>query len=175
MEATTRRGLGPLFWAAEFRVRLRSHFEHWALRLGLPILTLTHARADDQVSYRHESYQEDNNRIRVETETALIKAILAPWLDVKVTAVYDAISGATPTGAPAPDSFTLHPTGTSLSIPGTAITTFKKSTSRDAMSGGSSSTSGSAQRPSATDVPTGQMMDKRTAVDLTTGLTFGPH
>src|SRR5690242_4802487 len=151
MEAKTRSGRRWSDWAAEMRVGLRSRIEHWALRLGLPILTLAHARgADDQISYRHESYQEDNNRIRVETETALIQAILAPWLDVKVAAVYDAISGATPTGAPAPDSFTLHPTGTSLSIPGTAITTFKKSTS-DAMSGASSSTSGSAQRPSATD------------------------
>ena len=138
------------------------------------MLTLAQVRAEDQISYRHESYQEDNHRIRVETETALIQAILAPWLDVKVTAVYDAISGATPTGAPPPDSFTLHPTGTTLSIPGTAITTFKKSTSTDAVSGASSATS-SSQKISTTDVPTGIMMDKRTAVDLAVGLTFGPH
>src|SRR2546421_6097388 len=134
--------------------RLRSQIKRWSLRLGLPMLTLTQARSEDVVSYRHESYQEDDHRIRVETETAVIQAILAPWLDVKVSAVYDAIAGATPTGAPAPNGFTLHPTGTTLSIPGTAITSFKKSTSTDAVSGASSSTSGSSKTVSSTDVPT---------------------
>jgi hypothetical protein len=157
----------------KIRERFLAQMKRWGMRLGVPVLSLAQARGEDQVSYRHESYQEDNNRVRVETETALIKAVLAPWLDIKVTSVYDAISGATPSGAPAPNSFTLHPTGTTLSIPGTAITTFKKSTSLDAVSGASSSSS--SRNVSTTAVPTGIMMDKRTAVDLSAGMTFGPH
>src|SRR6266536_298609 len=141
MAKPTRKGRPGADKEQGIRERLHSQMNRWGLRVGLPILTLAQARAQDQISYRHESYQEDNNRIRVETESALIQAILAPWLDVKVTAVYDAISGATPTGAPAPNSFTLHPSGTTLSIPGTAITTFKKSTNVDAVSGASSSSS----------------------------------
>jgi hypothetical protein len=137
------------------------------------MLTLAQLRAEDQAGYRHESYQEDNGRIGVETESFLVQKILTPWLDLKATATYDAISGATPTGAPAADSFTLHPTGTALSIPGTTITSFKKAGQADAVSGASPSSS--AQQTPISSVPLASMKDIRRAFDVSAGLTYGPH
>ena len=46
--------------AQGIRAGLRSQLKRWGLRLGLPMLTLTQARSEDVVSYRHESYQEDD-------------------------------------------------------------------------------------------------------------------
>src|SRR5947207_11918521 len=58
------------------------------------------ARGEDQVDYRFEDYLEEDGRIGVQTQSWLFEKELAPWLSLKGTAVYDAISGATPTGAP---------------------------------------------------------------------------
>ena len=155
------------------RLRLRHQFTRWGAGVGLPMLTLAQLRAEDQVGYRHEFYQEDNGRIQLETESLLVQKILTPWLDLKVSATYDAISGATPTGVPAADSFTLHPTGTTFSIPGTAITTFHKAGSVDAVSGASPSSS--AQPIPSSSVPVANVKDIRRAFDVSAGLTYGPH
>jgi hypothetical protein len=59
-------------------------------------------RAEDHADYRFEDYLEDAGRIGVQTHSWLFEKELASWLSIKGSAVYDAISGATPTGAPPP-------------------------------------------------------------------------
>jgi hypothetical protein len=137
------------------------------------MLTLVQLRAEDQAGYRYEFYQEDNNRIQVGTDTVLVQKILAPWLDLKVTGTHDAISGATPVGMPPADSYTLHPTGTSLSIPGTSITSFQRTAGVNGISGASPSSSPTPT--SISSVPVGTIKDTRWAFDVSPSLIFGPH
>jgi hypothetical protein len=63
-------------------------------------MRLNRASAEDHVDYRFESYQEDNGRIGVDTQSFLFQKKVFSWLTLQGDAVYDAISGATPTGAP---------------------------------------------------------------------------
>src|SRR5579864_2073502 len=70
------------------------------LAVALYLLQLNRAFAQDQFDYRYESYQEDNGRIGVDTHSWLFEKRVTPWLALQGEAVYDAISGATPTGAP---------------------------------------------------------------------------
>lgn len=74
----------------------------WFRRLCaiLPLAPLGHAIAEDHVDYRYENYQEDAGRIGVETQSVLFETKITSWLTLHGDAVYDAISGATPTGAP---------------------------------------------------------------------------
>ena len=68
------------------------------------------ARAeDDQVDYRHEYYQEDDSRMRINTDSVFANADINQHFGLTGTYVEDAISGATPTGAP-PFSQWLYPT-----------------------------------------------------------------
>ena len=57
-------------------------------------------RCEDVVAYRYESYREDAGRVQVDTQTAYFETTLDPRVAVKGQFVYDAISGATPTGGP---------------------------------------------------------------------------
>lgn len=52
------------------------------------------------MAYRYSDYQEDGGRVRVHTQTTHFEATLNPRLALKGDMVYDAISGATPTGRP---------------------------------------------------------------------------
>jgi hypothetical protein len=54
----------------------------------------------DDVSYRHEFYREDDHRMKVDTDSASFDIGLGPHVRLTGEYVYDAISGATPTGAP---------------------------------------------------------------------------
>jgi hypothetical protein len=84
--------------------KTRRHFRRQAatltLAVSLQLLQITRVRAENEVGYRYESYKEDAGRISIETHAALFSVKPAPWLDLKGQVVYDAISGATPTGAP---------------------------------------------------------------------------
>jgi hypothetical protein len=73
-----------------------------ACLLALLLRCVQPARAEDTVAYRYEDYQEEAGRVRVHTQTAYFETDLNPRVAVKGEFVYDAISGATPTGAPAP-------------------------------------------------------------------------
>ncbi len=83
-----------------------------ALAVALPLLSLNRAHGENQVDYRFENYQEDDNRIHVTTHSALFDVTLNPHITVKGEAVLDAISGATPTGAPPPSDATYTPDST---------------------------------------------------------------
>ena len=71
-----------------------------ALGLATALQLNTTSRAADHFDYRYEKYQEDDGRITIDTHSALFEVKPTSWLDLKGTVVYDAISGATPTGAP---------------------------------------------------------------------------
>ncbi len=69
-----------------------------ALAIGLQ--TSRRSRAEDHADYKYEDYMEESRRIHVETDSILFEADLLPWLTTRGNLVYDAISGATPNGAP---------------------------------------------------------------------------
>jgi len=81
-----------------------THRRHPLLVLALVIVLcrgpLQRARAQDDVIYRYENYQEDGGRIGVQTQSGQINATIEPWLSLKGQIVNDAVSGATPTGYP---------------------------------------------------------------------------
>jgi hypothetical protein len=63
---------------------------------GVPV------RGENRADSRFEVYSEEGGRIQVATEGLLFEQTIAPWATLRGKAVYDSISGATPTGAPAP-------------------------------------------------------------------------
>ena len=74
-----------------------------SLCLALTLLLLRISRAsgeEDTVGYRHEYYREDNNRIKVDTDSTHFDVGLGSKVRLNGDLVMDAISGATPTGAP---------------------------------------------------------------------------
>jgi hypothetical protein len=68
------------------------------LAVSLPRL----ARAEDVVSVKHQSWQEEGGRIRVDATSALIEKELSVATKLRLTGVVDVIAGATPNGQPAP-------------------------------------------------------------------------
>ena len=72
------------------------------LALGgmLQLAWLARSKAENRLDYRYEDYAEDGDRIHVRTHGAYAEVAAAPWLSVKGNYIHDAISGATPTGAP---------------------------------------------------------------------------
>lgn len=66
----------------------------------LHLASLTRTRAEDRLDYRYEDYAEEGGRIHVRTHGAYFDAELKSWLSLKGNYIHDAISGATPTGAP---------------------------------------------------------------------------
>ena len=84
-EPSSMRGLRPLAFA---------------LAAMLQLAQQVRGRGEDVVAYRYESYREDAGRVQVDTQTAYFETTLNPRVAVKGQFVYDAISGATPTGGP---------------------------------------------------------------------------
>jgi hypothetical protein len=68
----------------------------WLLVFALP----QRSRADDRVDLSREDYFENDGRIHVTTYGAYFESELASWFSVNANVVSDAVSGATPTGAP---------------------------------------------------------------------------
>jgi Protein of unknown function (DUF3570) len=79
---------------------LRRQVASLGLAVALYLLQLNRALAEDHVDYRYENYREDGGRMGVDTHALLFGVNLMPWLSLQGEAVYDGISGATPTGAP---------------------------------------------------------------------------
>ena len=82
----------------------------WPLGLTLSLPRFLHA--EDQVDYRYEYYNEDNNRMSINTHSVYFEQKLTDAIITKGELVYDGISGATPTGMR--DSTTGQPKYTHL-------------------------------------------------------------
>lgn len=60
------------------------------------------AKADNSIAYYYEDYSEENGRIQVRTQSSSADQDLGPYAHLRLTGTIDAVSGATPTGEPAP-------------------------------------------------------------------------
>lgn len=78
--------------------RARAVFIASALAALTPRATL----AESAVAYKHSDYREAGGRVAVETQTALIEHDIGTDFHARITGTLDAITGATPTGEPAP-------------------------------------------------------------------------
>ena len=74
----------------------------FALALGLPVLLAQRLHGEDHVDYRFNDYSEEAHRIRVQTHSAFCDWAASASVTLAGEFVYDAISGASPTGAPPP-------------------------------------------------------------------------
>lgn len=72
----------------------------WLSALGCIASQTFRTAAEDAVAYRYSDYREENGRVQVQTHAADFSVQLLPDFSIKAGLVYDAISGATPTGAP---------------------------------------------------------------------------
>lgn len=118
----------------------------FGLAAGLPLLSLHRAHGEDHVAYRFEYYAEEKDRIRVSTHSALFEKKLTSWLSVKGEVVYDAISGASPTGSPPPSTIMFVPPD-----------------------------EGGPSGPFKNTVPTVSLEDIRRAGSFASVFSFGPH
>ncbi len=66
----------------------------------LQLAALTRTRGEDRIDYRYEDYSEDSGRIHIQTHGIYFDKTVRPWLSIKGNYINDAISGATPIGAP---------------------------------------------------------------------------
>ncbi|HET6248527.1 MAG TPA: DUF3570 domain-containing protein [Tepidisphaeraceae bacterium] len=141
----------------------------WMVGLSVPILAGAQARGEDQFGFVHEAYVEDHGRMSVNSDALRVQLTLSPWLDVTASGVYDAISGATPTGAPAIDQLTLRRPGTHTPVPPSTITGFTRLI--DGVSGASPGSAPVARSA----IPLAESHDIRRGGDIALGMTFGPH
>ncbi len=68
----------------------------WLLVFALP----QRSRADDRVDYSYEDYAENVGRIHVATQGVYFESDIKSWFSLNANVISDAISGATPVGAP---------------------------------------------------------------------------
>jgi hypothetical protein len=71
---------------------------HGSLAAALTFFLPRSARAEDAFTYKFQSWQEADNRIRVAAQYALAEKDLGTDMHVKVMGLIDSIAGATPTG-----------------------------------------------------------------------------
>jgi hypothetical protein len=85
----------------------------WVIQWTVVVLLLWRvSRAgaqEDQAGFRQEWYREDDDRVRVNTQSFLFDVGLSSKVRLNGNVVLDAISGATPVGAPAPTEW-VYPT-----------------------------------------------------------------
>jgi hypothetical protein len=148
---------------------MRSTANRWMAAVGFPLLATASARAEDSLGFSHETYAEDHSRMKVNTEAMRLQLTLAPWADVTVRGVYDAISGATPTGAPAIDQLTMRKPITHEPVPNSSITGFTRLI--DGVTS-ASQVAGAHLKPG--DIPLADSHDIRRGGDIAFGLTVGP-
>lgn len=112
---------------------------------GLQMLQFR-ASGEDHVDYRFEAYRENDRRIDVDTHSVLFELAPSRWLNIKGEAVYDAISGASPTGAPPPSQIAFVPVD-----------------------------AGGPRGPFSSKVPLAEMHDRRYAGDIAATLSYDRH
>ncbi len=74
----------------------------FALAVLLAWLAPRAARAENSVAFKHSDYREADGRITVKTQGAYIEKDLGTDMHLKFEGILDAITGATPSGQPAP-------------------------------------------------------------------------
>ena len=84
----------------------------FALAVLLVWLAPRAARAENSVAFKNSEYREANGRIAISTQGVLLEKDLGPAMHLKVEGLLDAITGATPTGQPAPAGSDQVPTAT---------------------------------------------------------------
>ena len=72
------------------------------LSAALTVLAPRGVRAENSVAYKWSDYRESGGRVAVQTQTALIEHDIGPDSHARITGTLDGITGATPTGEPAP-------------------------------------------------------------------------
>ncbi len=77
-------------------------FRAFALSALLVWLAPRVARAENSVAYKYQDYKEDDGRIAIQTQGTYIEKDLGPDMHLKLSGLIDAITGATPSGQPAP-------------------------------------------------------------------------
>ena len=73
----------------------------WLILLSLTLALPRRSRGEDRLDLKYMYYQEDDDRIRVLSPAFLLEKDFSSTLTLRLQGVYDAISGASPTGAPA--------------------------------------------------------------------------
>lgn len=151
-------------------ISLRS--KRWVLALSLPLVGVSRGRAEDSVGFSHQTYAEDHGRIEVQTETLRVEKTLTPWLELTLRETYDAISGATPTGAPEIRQLRMRDPRTGAAIAPSSITGYTRQL--DGVSGASQSGPG-VRAMAQNKLQLADSPDNREATDVAVGLTSGPH
>ena len=91
------------------RPRLPIVFRALVLSAALQLLQLRRIEADDRVDLKFLYYGEENNRVTTWGPSFIVQKDLSSRFQLKIEGVYDVISGASPTGAPAPSQIRLAP------------------------------------------------------------------
>lgn len=73
------------------------------LSLVIALLQAKSGRAEDSINYKYQHYQEDADRILVKAHYLSGQKVFGEHFELKAMGLIDTISGATPTGQPAPE------------------------------------------------------------------------
>lgn len=79
----------------------RSSLPPFVLAALLQLAPMRRAGAEDRLDFKTMYYVEDDDRMKILAPSILYEKDLSPTLTIKIDGIYNSISGATPTGAPA--------------------------------------------------------------------------
>ncbi len=140
--------------------------------MSLRFIGGSQSHADDSVGFSHQTYAEEHGRIQVNTETLSVRKTITPSMDFTLHQVYDAISGATPTGAPPIRQLKMRDPASGALIPPSSIVGYTRQF--DGVSGASQS-GPVIHAMDQNKLPTVDSPDQRLGTDVAFGLTSGPH
>ena len=110
-------------WRATRAMSYSSRSHALALAALLPWLVLRRAEAEERLDFKTLYYKEDGDRMKVFAPSVLLEHEFTPSLMIKLEGIYNAISGATPTGAPPAAAAAAKATTTSApASPGSGVT-----------------------------------------------------
>ena len=116
----------PARWTRRLRCHPRA--ATLALVVALHGVPLRRSIAEDRVDVKTLVYREDGGRMTITSPSAYLERELSPALTLRMSAVYDMISGSSPTGAPPPPlqrsvtSYVLTPVAASPSLTAPGVT-----------------------------------------------------
>ena len=134
--------------------------------LVLGLLPLRRVSGEDRLDTKFLYYEEEHGRVKVTGPSLLSETELSSSLTLKLGALYNTISGASPTGAPPATPTVMTPSSTSASASG-------MSTVSGASRSAGSSTGSTGTAPG--QLPTGQVVDERYAGNVGFDKRFGDN